>query len=186
MEQHKATVSKLSVQVASFYSKSIPFRIYHGNTNSTRASARTVANSLDVSSLDHVLSINASAKSCVCEPNAPMDDLLAATIKHDLMPPVVPEFPGITVGGAFAGTAGESSCFKYSFFDRCVTSFEMILGDGSLVDVNEGSHPDLFHGAAGNLWYPRRPYSSPHHPNPLPAICRIDISARHQHPSRYL
>lgn len=80
-----------------------------------------------------------------------MDDLLAATIKHDLMPPVVPEFPGITVGGAFAGTAGESSCFKYGLFDRCVTSFEMILGDGSLVNVNEGSHPDLFCGAAGTF-----------------------------------
>ena len=151
MEHHKTTVAKLSEQVAKLRARSVPFRIYHGNTNSTRPSVRTTSNSLDVSSLHHVLSIDTANKTCICEPNVPMDDLLSATIKHDLMPPVVPEFPGITVGGAFAGTAGESSCFKYGFFDRCVTSFEMILADGEIVTASETERPDLFHGVAGTF-----------------------------------
>jgi Delta24-sterol reductase len=151
MEDHKSIVLKLSQQVAKFHSTSTPFRIYHGNTNSTRASARTTANSVDVSSLKHIISIDMSTRFCVCEPNVPMDDLLSATIKHDLMPPIVPEFPGITVGGAFAGTAGESSCFKYGFFDRSVTSIEVILADGEVFTASESEREDLYHGAAGTF-----------------------------------
>lgn len=41
-----------------------------------------------------------------------MDALVEATVKHGLVPPVVPEFPGITVGGAYNGTGGESSSFR--------------------------------------------------------------------------
>ena len=151
MDKHETTVKKLSERVARFHADSIPFRIYHGNTNSTRVSNKTSANSLDVSSLNHLLSIDPTTNTCVCEPNVPMDALLSETIKHQLMPPVVPEFPGITVGGAFAGTAGESSCFKYGFFDRIVISFEMILADGTVVDADSESDADLFHGASGTF-----------------------------------
>ncbi|RMZ88053.1 hypothetical protein DV736_g4718, partial [Chaetothyriales sp. CBS 134916] len=138
-------------RVADFYSRSIPFRIYHGNTNSTRRSSRTTANSLDVSSLNRIVSINPSTRTCICEPNVPMDTLLLATIKHNLMPPVVPEFPGITVGGAFAGTGGESSSFKYGFFDRSVTAIEMILADGTVTTADASTNSDLFHGSASTF-----------------------------------
>ncbi|KAI6083016.1 FAD-binding protein, partial [Hypoxylon rubiginosum] len=80
-----------------------------------------------------------------------MDQLVASTIKYGLIPPVVMEFPGITVGGAFAGTAGESSSFKYGLFDRNVTSIEMILGDGEIVQASKDNNADLFYGAAGTL-----------------------------------
>lgn len=51
----------------------------------------------------------------LAEPNVPMDSLLEACLQHGLLPPVVMEFPGITVGGGFAGTAGESSSFSEYF-----------------------------------------------------------------------
>jgi Delta24-sterol reductase len=151
MEQHHTTVFQLSQRVASFYKDERPFRIYHGNTNSTRTSPRTNANSLDVSSLNHVISVDPPKKTCLCEPNVPMEDLLAATIKHGLMPPVVPEFRKITVGGAFSGTAGESSCFKHGFFDRCANWLEMILADGEIVIASGKQNSDLFRGAAGTF-----------------------------------
>jgi hypothetical protein len=59
------------------------------------------------------------------------------------------EFPGITVGGGYAGTAGESSSFKYGFFDRTINSVEMVLADGKLVTASEKENSDLFRGAAG-------------------------------------
>lgn len=59
------------------------------------------------------------------------------------------EFPGITVGGGYAGTAGESSSFKYGFFDRTINSVEMILADGELITTSETRNRDLFRGAAG-------------------------------------
>ena len=46
-----------------------------------------------------------------------MDALVAATLPHALLPLVVMEFPGITVGGGFSGTSGESSSFRHGPFD---------------------------------------------------------------------
>jgi delta24-sterol reductase len=70
-------------------------------------------------------------------------------MKFGLIPPVVPEFPGITVGGAFSGTAGESSSFRHGYFDKTVQSVEMILGNGEIVATTPDNKPDLFYGTAG-------------------------------------
>jgi hypothetical protein len=78
-----------------------------------------------------------------------MDRLVEATMKHGLVPPVVMEFPGITAGGGYAGTAGESSSFKYGFFDRTINSVEMVLANGEVVTASESQNSDLFRGAAG-------------------------------------
>ncbi|KAI1304063.1 hypothetical protein F5Y03DRAFT_359016 [Xylaria venustula] len=85
------------------------------------------------------------------------------------------EFPGITAGGGFAGTAGESSSFRHGYFDQCVDAVEMVLPDGQIVVAKPGKdrrrggaaearrlvdtklgagedpekYADLFHGAAG-------------------------------------
>ena len=151
MDAHRYTVSSLSSQVAKFHRSQIPFRIYHGNTNATRTSARTLANTLDVSSLNHVLAVSPSKRTCLVEPNVSMEELLSATSKHGLMPPVVPEFRKITVGGAYSGTAGESSCFKHGFFDRSAKWLEMILANGEVVTASENEREDLFRGAAGTF-----------------------------------
>ena len=78
-----------------------------------------------------------------------MDRLIEATLRHGLIPPVVMEFPGITVGGGYAGTSGESSSFKHGFFDRTVKSVEMVLADGQIMTCSNDHKADLFHGAAG-------------------------------------
>jgi len=60
------------------------------------------------------------------------------------------EFPGITAGGGYAGTAGESSSFRHGFFDDTVASVEMVLADGEVVQVApDGDKSDLFRAAAG-------------------------------------
>jgi FAD/FMN-containing dehydrogenase len=58
-----------------------------------------------------------------------MDKLVEATLEYGLIPPVVMEFPGITVGGGYAGSAGESSSFKYGYFDQTVNSVEIVLAN---------------------------------------------------------
>lgn len=85
------------------------------------------------------------------KPNVPMDKLVEATLEHGLIPPVIMEFPGITVGGGYAGSAGESSSFKYGYFDQTINSVEMILANGEVVNASKTTHPDLFKGAAGAL-----------------------------------
>jgi len=59
------------------------------------------------------------------------------------------EFPGITTGGGFAGTGGESSSFRYGTFDRIVNRIEVVLTNGSIVTASETENSDLFAGSAG-------------------------------------
>ncbi|KAB5566815.1 hypothetical protein GE09DRAFT_747164 [Coniochaeta sp. 2T2.1] len=150
MERHRAAVSKISQTVASFFASRTPYRINHGSTNSTRPRPPPGVGSVDISSLRNVLSVDTTRRVALVEPNVAMDALVSATLPHGLVPPVVMEFPGITAGGGFAGTAGESSSFKHGFFDEGVSNVEMVMPDGSVVDVKpEGERADLFRGAAG-------------------------------------
>lgn len=151
MDQHNLRVEKLAAQVKQFYEERVPFRLYHGNTNSTRPSIRSQKSSLDVSHMNHVIEINVESRTCLVEPNVPMDGLFDAVMKHDLIPPVVPEFPGITVGGAFAGTAGESSSFRHGFFDATVNWCSVVLADGSVVKASKDENADLFEGLKGTF-----------------------------------
>jgi delta24-sterol reductase len=80
-----------------------------------------------------------------------MDTLVKELLPYDLMPNVVPEFPGIIAGGAFAGTAAESSSFRYGYFDRTVSSVETVLGNGAVVQASPTENADLFFGSAGSL-----------------------------------
>jgi len=148
MERHRLAVQKISQTVASFFARGQPYRVNKGSTNSTRPRPNT--NTVDISPLRHVLSVDRERRVALVEPNVAMDALVEATLPHGLVPPVVMEFPGITAGGGFAGTAGESSSFRHGYFDEGVRRVEMVLADGRVVEADrEGERGDLFRGAAG-------------------------------------
>ena len=149
MENHKHAVEEIAARVQRYFQRREPFRINHGSTNSTRPTLHQRTNMVDISALSQVLSINSKAKTALVEPNVPMDRLVEATLKHGLIPPVVMEFPGITAGGGFSGTGGESSSFKYGYFNETVNSIEIVLGNGDIVTASEKENADLFHGASG-------------------------------------
>ena len=151
MEAHKAEVERIAIKVQEFYNKQQRFRIYHGSSNSTRTTVGKLTNVVDTSRLNGILGIDSVSKIAVVQANVAMDALLEETLKHDLMPLVVTEFPGITVGGAFSGTAGESSSFKHEFFDRTVSEIEMVLANGEVVECSENENADVFRGAPGAL-----------------------------------
>jgi len=149
-ESHQLKVSRIARQVKSYYRTKTPFRIYHGSTNSTRIVSFRRSEMLDVSDLNNVLSIDTKRQVAVVEPNVPMDSLVDATVAYDLLPPVITEFPGITVGGGIQGGAGESSSFKWGFFSQTVNWIEYVLADGSIVKSSPAKYADLFYGAAGS------------------------------------
>ena len=68
-----------------------------------------------------------------------------------MIPLVVTEFPGITAGGAFSGTAGESSSFKHGYFDSTVTNAEVILANGEYFGCSKTGRTDLYNGIPGSL-----------------------------------
>jgi Delta24-sterol reductase len=151
MEDHSQRVASIATQIKEFHKEKVPFRIYHGSTNTTRPTVRQRDSAVDVSGLVHVLSIHAESKIAIVEPNVPMDALVRDALGHGLVPPVVPEFPGITVGGGYAGTAGESSSFKHGFLDATVRRVEAVLADGRVVEADAETNAELFHGTAGTL-----------------------------------
>lgn len=148
MEAHQAAVAAVASRTRQFYETKTPFRVYHGSTNSTRRSQRRQDNTVDTSGLNHVLEVDTRKKTAVVEPNVPMDALVEATLKHGLVPLVVMEFPGITVGGGFSGTSGESSSFRYGPFEATVNWIEIVLPTGDIARASKTEKPDLFWGAA--------------------------------------
>ncbi|KAK1809538.1 hypothetical protein LTR12_016100 [Friedmanniomyces endolithicus] len=151
MDDHTKAVARISAQVFSFYQDKVPFRLYHGSTNSTKSRKVDPSRMVDTSALNHVLNVNTESKTCLVELNVSMDQLVDATLPYGLVPPVVMEFPGITVGGGFAGTAGESSGFRYGFFGESVNWIEIVLANGETVTASPREREDLFEGASGSF-----------------------------------
>jgi FAD/FMN-containing dehydrogenase len=147
MYSHEVVVKQIAATVRDCLARGQRFRINHGSTNSTRPAHNS--QTVDISMLNNVLEVNKDSQTAIVEPNVPMDKLVQATLAHGMIPPVVMEFPGITVGGGFAGSAGESSSFRYGYFDQTVKSIEMVLATGEVLQASPSVNPDLFRGAAG-------------------------------------
>ncbi|OAA47984.1 galactose-1-phosphate uridylyltransferase [Cordyceps fumosorosea ARSEF 2679] len=147
MERHQQTVSVIAFHVGTYFKDKTAYRIFHGSSNSTRP--RPTGNVIDISILNKVIEVNPGKRTVLVEPNVPMDRLVEATLAHGLIPPVVMEFPGITAGGGYSGSSGESSSFRQGFFNDTINYVEMILGNGEIVMVSPTEHDELFYGAAG-------------------------------------
>ncbi|KAL5600952.1 hypothetical protein BROUX41_005786 [Berkeleyomyces rouxiae] len=146
---HDAAVRKVAASIAKFHVQGQKYRVFHGSSNSTRPPH--TGNYVDISSLNHVLHIDKAKKTITVEPNVGMDGLVKATIAQGLIPPIVMEFPGITIGGSFAGSSGESSSWKYRSLDDMVVEIEVVLGNGDIVIASPTENADLFHGIGGSL-----------------------------------
>ncbi|KAK1675019.1 hypothetical protein BDP55DRAFT_694379 [Colletotrichum godetiae] len=112
--KHRQRVNIIAAKARRLAQDGIKYRIYHKTTNSTRSSTRKPEAIINISGLDHIISIDKRRRRAGVEPN------------HGLIPTVVPEFTGITVGGAFSDTALESSSFRYGHIEKCVTSVEKL------------------------------------------------------------
>lgn len=109
---------------------------------------------LDTSALHHILEIDPEHRRCTAEPGVRFRDLVRATLAHGLVPTVVPELEGITVGGAIAGCAVESMSYRTGGFFDSVESLELVTGTGALLVLSPTEQPDLFHmihGSYGTL-----------------------------------
>ena len=105
---------------------------------------------IDASSLTHLLEIDPEARTCVTEPGVTFEEIVAATLPHGLVPAVVPELRGITIGGAVAGCSLESMSWRYGgFHDMCI-GYEVVTGRGEVMSLSPEQDPDLFHSVHGS------------------------------------
>jgi FAD/FMN-containing dehydrogenase len=105
---------------------------------------------IDISSLDQVLDIDVQARTCVAEPGVTFAQLVRATLQHGLIPTVVPELEGITVGGAVAGCSVESMSYVHGGFHDSCLEYELVSGAGELLTVGPSRDPSLFHMVHGS------------------------------------
>jgi FAD/FMN-containing dehydrogenase len=106
----------------------------------------------------------------------PYDALVEQTLKHGVMPAVVPQLKSITIGGAVAGVGIEASSFKYGLVHDTMLEIEVLTGSGEVVVARpDNEHSDLFFGfpnSYGTLGYalrvkvrtaPVKPFVELHH-----------------------
>ncbi len=110
---------------------------------------------LDISDLNEILSIDPEQRVCVAEPGVTFVDLVKATMKHGLVPFVVPELKTITIGGAVAGCSIESMSYKVGGFHDSCLEYEVITAKGDVLTCapdNENSLVfQMVHGTFGTL-----------------------------------
>ncbi len=109
---------------------------------------------IDIRSLDQVLEVDAVNRTCTAEPGVTFAELLRATLPHGLVPCVVPELEGITVGGAVAGCSVESMSYRYGGFHDSCLEYEIIRTDGEIATCSREDSPfhfEMIHGSYGTL-----------------------------------
>ncbi len=110
---------------------------------------------IDISDLNEILSIDPVARTCVAESGVTFVDLVDATLKHGLVPIVVPELKTITIGGAVAGCSIESMSFVHGGFHDTCLAYEVITATGDVLTCTpDNDHALVFqmlHGAFGTL-----------------------------------
>jgi len=109
---------------------------------------------VDVRGLNQILEIDPVARTCTAEPGVTFVELVRETLKHGLIPRLVPELKTITLGGAVSGCSVESMSFKYGgFHDGCL-EYEVLSAVGEIVSCSPEKNPEIFHmihGSYGTL-----------------------------------
>ncbi|HSV08301.1 MAG TPA: FAD-binding oxidoreductase [Candidatus Binatus sp.] len=116
--------------------------------------SRFTGRRIDVSTLRHVLEVDVERRLCVAEPGVTFRAVVDATLRHGLVPAVVPELEGITLGGAVAGCSVESSSFRYGGFHDSCLDYEVVTGTGEVLGCSPEHEPLVFgmiHGSYGTL-----------------------------------
>lgn len=110
---------------------------------------------LDIRDLDETLEIDTAAMTCTAEPGVTFVDLVTATLRHGLVPLVVPELKTITLGGAVSGCSLESMSFKVGGFHDTCLEYEVITARGDVLHCTPHNEHQLvfqmMHGSFGTL-----------------------------------
>jgi FAD/FMN-containing dehydrogenase len=110
---------------------------------------------IDVGDLTSILEIDPVRRICVAESGVMFMDLVRATLRHGLVPIVVPELKTITIGGAVSGCSIESMSFVHGGFHDTCLAYEVITARGDVLTCTpDNEHALVFqmvHGSFGTL-----------------------------------
>jgi FAD/FMN-containing dehydrogenase len=134
-----------------------PVRLAKGTSNLFRARTRTDAPGLDVSALDGVVTIDPGSRTADVQGMCTYEDLVDVTLRHGLIPLVVPQLRTITLGGAVTGLGIESTSFRNGLPHESVLEMDILTGAGQVLTVRPGDDLfDTFPNSYGSLGYATR------------------------------
>jgi FAD/FMN-containing dehydrogenase len=157
LADHRSKVEAIAADVRARVADQQPLHIFKGGVHHfvpLPGDKRFQGKPVDISGLNRVLEIDVNARTCVAEPGVTFAELVRETLAHGLVPTVVPELEGITVGGAVAGCSVESMSYRHGgFHDSCV-EYELVTGTGEVLRCsreNEALCFEMVHGSYGTL-----------------------------------
>src|SRR6516165_7837665 len=122
-DDHDERVRAIAARVRELAAAGAPLHIAKGGVRHVvplPGDPRFKTRPVDISRLNRVLEIDVAARRCVAEPGVTFAELVRATLARGLVPTVVPELEGITLGGAVAGCSVESMSYRHGgFHDSC-------------------------------------------------------------------
>jgi len=153
---HRAAVARLQRAYAALPPGG-PVRLAKRTSNLFRFPDGGSSAGLDVSAFGHVLRVDPASRTAVAGGMTTYEHLTDATLRHGLMPLVVPQLKTITLGGAVTGLGIESSSLRNGMPHESVTELEILTGDGRVVTATAGNeHAALYRGfpnSYGTLGY---------------------------------
>jgi FAD/FMN-containing dehydrogenase len=140
-------------------------RLAKKTSNLFRHRAAASGPGLDVSGLGGVIGIDAASRTADVQGMCTYEHLVDETLRHGLIPYVVPQLKTITLGGAVTGLGIESTSFRNGLPHESVLEMDVFTGAGEVVTTTapgpdgEGEHADLFRtfpNSYGSLGYATR------------------------------
>jgi FAD/FMN-containing dehydrogenase len=158
---HVSRRAKLAAAMrSSAGSGSAPLGLRKRTSNLFRDRSETGKHRLDLSGFCHVLDIDTDKGWVDVEGMTTYEALVAHTLRHGVMPAVVPQLKTITAGGAAAGVGIEATSHRYGLVHNTVLELDVLLPNGEVVHCTpDNEHQDLFFGfpnSYGTLGYALR------------------------------
>ncbi|HET8716621.1 MAG TPA: FAD-binding oxidoreductase [Nocardioidaceae bacterium] len=134
-----------------------PIRLAKRTSNLFRPRAGTQVPGLDVSGLSGVIAIDPEARTADVQGMCTYEDLVDVTLRHRLIPLVVPQLRTITLGGAVTGLGIESTSFRNGLPHESVLEMDVLTGAGEVVTTRPGEELfEAFPNSYGSLGYTTR------------------------------
>ena len=119
----------------------------------TQSGQATVADGIliDLTSLDRILSIDPAVPSTDCQAGVKWETLVRQTVPQGLVPPVLTNNLGVTVGGTLSVAGLGVASFRYGAQGDNVTEIEVVTGGGDVVVCSETKDQEVFDAVRSTL-----------------------------------
>ncbi len=154
--EHERKRERLAAELAAAGARGAVIGLRKSTSNLFRRRDQPGKWKLDARSCNRVLRVDKEGLVADVEGMITYEELVDQTLRHGLLPTVVPQLKTITVGGAVSGLGIESSSVRLGRAHETGQAMEIRRGDGRVILCSRGENQDLFYGfpnSYGTLGY---------------------------------